>query len=225
MGALPMPGADLAQAGDDELVRAARAGTAEALRIMIKRNNQRLYRLARAVLKDDSEAEDVLQEAYVRAFTHLDQFRGEAGLSTWLARIVINEAIGRLRRERRRRSAAAAHGVEADIIPFPRTDRTDPERTMAQRQILDLVEHAADALPPRFRLVFMARIVEGMSVEETAQALGIRPETVKTRLHRARAMLRREIDQQVGPVLLDAFPFLGRRCDRLTEAVLRRLGG
>jgi RNA polymerase sigma-70 factor, ECF subfamily len=113
----------------------------------------------------------------------------------------------------------------ADILPFPRsTDRTDPERTMAQRQILDLVEHAADALPPRFRLVFMARIVEGMSVEETAEALGIRPETVKTRLHRARAMLRREIDQQVGPVLLDAFPFLGRRCDRLTEAVLRRLG-
>src|SRR3954454_13557508 len=110
MAALPMPGADLAQAGDDELVRAARAGTAEALRVMIKRNNQRLYRLARAVLKDDGEAEDVLQEAYVKAFSHLDQFRGEAGLSTWLARIVINEAIGRLRGEGRGRESAAPPG-------------------------------------------------------------------------------------------------------------------
>jgi RNA polymerase sigma-70 factor (ECF subfamily) len=113
---------------------------------------------------------------------------------------------------------------EAEIIQFPTSaPLDDPERNMAQRQILQLVENATDALPEVFRVVFVIRIIEGMSVEETADLLGIKPETVKTRLHRARRLLREQLDKQIGPVLLDAFPFAGRRCERLTGAVLNRL--
>jgi len=115
--------------------------------------------------------------------------------------------------------------AQAEIIPFPlNSDGGDPERTMAQRQILQLVEQATDNLPENFRAVFVARMIEGMSAEETAALLDVPPQTVKTRLHRARALLRKELDAKIGPILLDAFPFAGRRCDRLTAAVLKRLG-
>ncbi len=216
-----------AAAGDMELVQRARAREAGAFRAIMQRHNQRLYRIARGVVRNDGEAEDIVQEAYVRAFTHLDSFRGEASLSTWLSRIVINEALGRLRTRRRREQAMAPlqPAAQAAIIPFPLNSASDdPERTMAQRQILQLVEKATDNLPDIYRAVFVARVIEGLSMEETAEVLGIRPETVKTRLHRARVLVRRELDAQIGPVLLDAFPFAGRRCERLTGAVMRRLG-
>ncbi len=168
-----------------------------------------------------------MQEAYIRAFTHLESFRGDSSLSTWLSRIVINEALGRLRTQRPSVDLAAFEEprAAAEIIPFPLASKLDdPERTMAQRQLLQLVEQATDNLPDVYRVVFTARVIEGMSVEDTAEVLGLRPETVKTRLHRARRLVREQLDRQIGPVLMDAFPFAGQRCERMTETVMRRLG-
>ncbi len=209
-----------------ELVRRARTRDEAAVRAIMQANNRKLYRLARGILRNDSEAEDVVQETYVRAFTHLEDFRSESSLSTWLSRIAINEALGRLRRTRPTVDLAdVPEGtLEAQIIQFPLSAAPDPERTMAQREIQKVVEHAIDELPGAFRLVFITRVVEGMSVEETAQLLKLKPETVKTRLHRARAMLRDNVEKKIGPVVMEAFPFAGRRCERLTEAVLNRLG-
>ncbi|MDX8443279.1 RNA polymerase sigma factor [Mesorhizobium australafricanum] len=225
--AIEAAGIGAAEAGDMALARRALARDQDAFRAIIKTHNQRLYRIARGVVRNDAEAEDVLQEAYMRAFASLGAFRGEASLSTWLSRIVINEALGRLRK--RKRIVAMPENPEAQIIRFPqnRNDSNpgdDPERTMAQRQILVLVERATDSLPDVYRSVFVARVIEGLSIEETADLLGVRPETVKTRLHRARTLVRKALDDEIGPVLLDAFPFAGRRCERLTQAVMRRLG-
>jgi len=208
-----------------ELIDRARHRNEAAIREIMQANNRRLYRLARGILRSDSEAEDVVQETYVRAFTHLDGFRGESGLSTWLSRIAINEALGRVRSQRSHVDLGSVPEatLEAQIIPFPLSS-VDPEKSMAQREIQRVVEHAVDELPDVFRMVFIARVMEGMSMEETAKLLAIKPETVKTRLHRARAMLREHVERKIGPVIMDAFPFAGRRCDRLTEAVLKRLG-
>ncbi|MER9775676.1 RNA polymerase sigma factor [Mesorhizobium sp. M0220] len=211
-----------AASGDMQLVGRALARDGDAFRTIIKTHNQRLYRIARGVVRNDSEAEDIVQEAYVRAFAHLEAFRGDASLATWLSRIVINEALGRLRK--RRRMVAIPENPQAEIIRCPLNPSDDPERTMAQRQILELVERATDSLPDVYRLVFVARVIEGLSIEETGELLGVRPETIKTRLHRARALVRKALDDQIGPVLLDAFPFAGRRCERLTNAVMQRLG-
>jgi RNA polymerase sigma-70 factor, ECF subfamily len=167
----------------------------------------------------------VVQETYVRAFTHLDAFRGDSSLSTWLSRIAMNEALGRLRRRRPavELDALPQGAREAQIIPFPLTASDDPEKSMAQREIQRVVEHAIDELPETFRIVFITRVIEGMNVEETAEILGLKPETVKTRLHRARNMLRENVEKKIGPVVMEAFPFAGKRCERLTEAVLKRL--
>src|SRR5690606_37400745 len=198
-----------------ELVAAAQARRPEAIRTIIKRYNQRLYRLARAIVRNDADAEEVLQEAYLHAFAAIGGFRGEASLATWLSRITVNEALGRLRRKRRgaRLDAELAGAQQASIIPFPSANLSDdPERTMAQRQILEIVERASDNLPEVYRVVFVARVIEGLSVEETAEVLGLRPATGKTRLHRARALVRQDLEMQIGPLLLDAFPFAGKRC-------------
>lgn len=212
---------------DAELVRRALARDPDAFRAIMQKHNQRLYRIARGVLRNSTEAEDAVQEAYVSAFTHLASYRGESSLATWLSRIVMNEALGRLRQARPTVDidALTFSQNEAEIIQFPRSSlNDDPERTMAQRQILDLVEKATDELPEPYRLVFIARVIEGMSVEETADLLDIKAETVKTRLHRARRLVRDQLNKQIGPVLMDAFPFAGRRCERLTETVMKRLG-
>ena len=221
-----VPHAKLA-AADLQLVRRALGRDETAVRAIIKANNRRLYRLARGILRNDNEAEDVVQETYVRAFTHLAEFRGDASLSTWLSRIAMNEALGRLRRQRPgvELSSLPSGTLEAQIIQFPLLSATDdPERTMAQREIQHVVEAAIDELPEPFRMVFITRVVEGMNVEETADILGLKPETVKTRLFRARTMLRDNVEKKIGPVVMEAFPFAGHRCDRLTEAVLKRLG-
>ncbi|MGA8817439.1 MAG: RNA polymerase sigma factor [Xanthobacteraceae bacterium] len=216
-----------ARSDESDLVRRALSRDGAAFRTIMERHNRRLYRIARAVLRDDSEAEDAVQESYVRAFANLGTFRGDSSLSTWLGRIALNEALGRLRR---RRPAVPIDTMEvlrtpAQIIQFPNAmTAEDPERTMAQREILRLVERATEALPEIFRTVFVTRVIEGMSVQETAELLEIEPETVKTRLHRARHLLRDQLESEIGPVLLDAFPFAGRRCARVTDAVLRRLG-
>jgi RNA polymerase sigma-70 factor (ECF subfamily) len=223
----PAPAPRIAVPSDDaELVRRALARDDTAFRIIMERHNRRLYRIARGILRNDTEAEDVVQEAYVSAFTHLDGFRGDSSLATWLSRIAMNEALGRLRRERLAvdLDTFEAQRTEAQIIQFPQTVTSDdPERTMAQREILQLVERATDNLPEIFRIVFITRVIEGMSVEETADLLGLRPETVKTRLHRARRLVREQLDKQIGPVLMEAFPFAGRRCERMTNAVMQRL--
>jgi RNA polymerase sigma-70 factor, ECF subfamily len=214
-------------ASDAELVRRALARDEAAVRAIIKANNRRLYRLARGILRNDSEAEDVVQETYVRAFTHLANFRGDSSLATWLSRIAMNEAMGRLRRKQPTVELASLREgtLEAQIIRFPLLSAADdPEKSMAQREIQLVVERAIDELPEAFRLVFIARVIEAMNLEETAEILGLKPETVKTRLHRARAMLRNNVEKKIGPVVMEAFPFAGRRCDRLTDAVLRRLG-
>lgn len=213
------------RAGERDLVRGALARDPEAIRSIMRRYNRRLFRVARSILRDDSEAEDALQESYLRAFSHLGEFRGDAALSTWLSRIVINESLGRLRKPRASTvSLDALPKSEADIIAFPAQARQDdPERTMAQREIMRLVERAIDDLPEIFRTVLVARMVEGMSIEETSELLSIRPETVKTRLFRARELLREQIDRQLDPVLFDAFPFAGRRCERVVERVVGRL--
>jgi RNA polymerase sigma-70 factor, ECF subfamily len=210
---------------EDELIARARNRDEAAVKTLIRQNNQRLFRLARSIMKDDSEAEDVVQESYVRGFTRLHEFRGESALGTWLTRIVINEAYGRLRRRRITAnwdSVEAEHGAEAQIIPFP-SPQPDPERTMAQHEINQILERAIDALPEPFRLVLVARLVEEMSVEETAELLALRPATVKTRLHRARLLLRDDLERQVGPMLTDVCPFAGARCERMADAVIARL--
>src|SRR6476646_10742336 len=154
-------------------------------------------------------------------------FAGNSSLATWLGRIAINEASGRLRRRRStvEWTSLPPGTLEAQIIQFPLSAASqDPEKSMAQREIQHVVEHAIDDLPEAFRIVFITRVIEGMNVEETAEILGLKPETVKTRLHRARAMLRDNVEKKIGPVVMEAFPFAGKRCERLTDAVLKRLG-
>jgi RNA polymerase sigma-70 factor, ECF subfamily len=214
-------------AADAELIQRARSRDEAAVRSIMQANNRRLYRIARGILRNDSEAEDVVQETYVRAFTHLENFRGDSSLATWLARIAMNEALGRLRRQRPAVdwNSLPPGTLEAQIIQFPHSGASeDPEKSMAQRQIHNVVEHAIDELPDPFRIVFITRVIEGMNVEETAEILQLKPETIKTRLHRARTMLRDNVEKKIGPVVMEAFPFAGWRCERLTQAVLKRLG-
>ncbi len=214
-------------AEDADLVSRAKRKDEAAVRSLIQRYNRRLFRLARGIVRDDSEAEDVVQEAYVRAFTRLAEFRGESAFGTWLGRIVLNEALGRVRRRRRAAGWVSIDALEPNgrIIPFPLTSKQpDPERTMAQHEIRTVLERAIDDLPEAFRAVLVARLIEEMSVEDTAAVFGLRPETVKTRLHRARRLLQHALEKQIGPVLTDAFPFDGARCRRVADAVVGHLG-
>ena len=215
-----------AASADAGLVQRARDREEAAIRTLMQANNRRLFRLARGILRNDAEAEDVVQETWVRAFTHLDSFRGDSSFATWLSRIAMNEALGRLRRRRPavELDSLPQGALDAEIIQFPLSAAADPEKSMAQREIQAVVEHAIDDLPEAFRLVFITRVIEGMNVEETAEILGLKPETVKTRLHRARAMLRDNVEKKIGPVVMEAFPFAGKRCERLTDTVLKRLG-
>ncbi len=224
---MPTPKATTKLPAEDELIARARNRDEAAIRAIIRRNNQRLFRIVRAIVKDDSEAEDIVHETYIRAFTGLGKFRGESRISTWLTRIAINEAYGRLRRRRPTvdfDSIDESKIPDAEIIPFPSwAAQGDPERTMARHEIDQILERAIDALPEAFRIVLVARLVEEMSIEETANLLGLRPETVKTRLHRARALLRADLERQVGPMLTGAFPFAGKRCERMADAVVAHL--
>jgi RNA polymerase sigma-70 factor (ECF subfamily) len=201
----PAQAPQIAPAGttEAELVRRARERDEAAIRSIMQSNNRRLYRLARGILRNDSEAEDVVQETYVRAFTHLEDFRGDSSFATWLGRIAINEALGRLRRQRPNVewTSLPPGTLEAQVIQFPRSATSeDPEKSMAQREIQHVVEHAIDELPEAFRIVFITRVIEGMNVDETAEILGLKPETVKTRLHRARTMLRDMVEKKIGRV-------------------------
>jgi RNA polymerase sigma-70 factor (ECF subfamily) len=213
---------------DRALVDLARSRDEAAVRLIMQRHNRRLFRMARSVVKDDAEAEDVVQEAWVRAFTHLDGFRGDAQLSTWLTRIALNEALGRLRQRRDTVDLTDIDAIddqgETRVIYLPSAARdSNPEAAAARTEVRHLLELAVDQLPDAFRTVFVLRDIEEMSTEETASQLGLRPETVKTRLHRARRLLRQSLARTLSDATGEVFPCAGARCARITEAVLKRL--
>ena len=218
---------DASRLAESELIRRAVSKDEAAIRAIIRQHNRRLFRVARSMIRDDGEAEDMVQEAYLRAFSSLANFRGQSSLSTWLTRIVVNEALQRHRRhvESPIDVALVPQKQPANVIHFPLSGHQplDPERAVAQRQISHLLERAIDALPVEFRTVLVARVVEDLSIEETAELLDILPETVKTRLHRARRLLKIALAEHVDPLLGDVFPFDGQRCDRLANAVVDRL--
>lgn len=218
---------DYAALDDAALVRCVQAGERGAFRQIMKRCNQRMFRMVRGVLQNDSEAEDVVQEAYVHAFENINGFRGDASLATWLTRIALNEAYGRLRRRRETMTIDRFETSEAasdNVLSFPnRSGGDDPADVAARAQLRHLLERAVDGLPEAFRMVYLLREIEGCTVQETATTLGLRVETVKTRLHRARRLLRNAINDSVGAAGGDAFPFLGARCERMTGAVMARI--
>lgn len=215
----------LANAGDDYLIDLARRGDESAVRALVQRYNRRLYRVARAVLRDDAEAEDAVQEAYVSAFAALDRFRGDSSFATWITRIALNAALGR---KRRRRPTVGLESVErqdadtARVLLFPAIQH-NPEQAMSRSQARELLEQVIEELPDAFRTVLMLRDVEGMSVEETAAHLEIKSATVKTRLHRARKMMRAALASHAASTLPDLFPFAGSRCERMADRVVTAL--
>ena len=206
-----------AEPSDEEIVERIRKGDTEQFEILMRRHNQRLYRAVRSVLRDDEDTEDVLQETYVRAFMHLDQFLGRARFSTWLTRIAVNEALHR--RKRRSRFTAIDEIEQTLEAPGP-----GPERGAVDGELRRVLEAAIDQLPEDFRTVFMLRDVEGLSTAETAQTLDIAEETVKTRLHRARRKLQQHLERGVRQSVREVFAFGNVRCDRLVAAVMQRLG-
>jgi len=216
-----------ARPAEADLIHKAITGDEMAIRAIIRTHNRRLYRVARSIVRDDSEAEDVLQEAYLHAFSALADFRGQSSLSTWLTRIVFNEALQRRRRrvDLPTENTGLQQKMQSQVIPFPYVGNraADPESMTAQREFISLIEHAIDELPEDFRTVLVARAIEDMSIEETAELLGIKPETVKTRLHRARRLLKEDLADYFGSFMDGVFPFDGARCDRVTDAVIERL--
>jgi RNA polymerase sigma-70 factor (ECF subfamily) len=210
------------------LVHRARDREPAAIREIIRTNNRRLFRVARAVLRDDTEAEDVVQETYVRAFSRLAEFRGDAAIGTWLTRIALNEALGRRRRARPTVDIEGLAEMPDDdgaaILPFPGGSQPRPDAALGRTEVREMLQRAIDGLPDLFRVVFMLRDVEGCDIDETAAQLGIRPETVKTRLFRARRLLRTALESELSAGLSDVFPFDGARCDRMADRVLQRLG-
>jgi RNA polymerase sigma-70 factor (ECF subfamily) len=212
-------------ASEAELVSRAIGRDERAIRLIVQQNNRRLYRIARSVVRDDGEAGDIVQAAYGLAFTRLGTFAGHSTLGTWLGRIVLNEA---LRRLRRRVETVELSAFERELHHSPAISAlalapADPERLTAQREICRLLELAIDTLPEPFRIVLIARAVEGLSIDETASLLGIKSDTVKTRLHRARALLRSALRSNADPSLTDTFPFGGERCARITANVLNQV--
>jgi RNA polymerase sigma-70 factor (ECF subfamily) len=225
----PQPALALETLDDAALAARIAARDVEAVRLLMTRHNQRLLRTARAVLRDRAEAEDALQEAYLKAFRGISEFRGEASLTTWLTRIVLNEALARRRSQLRRAKALDQSGaVDLETYRSRLAAGSDmarsPEAETARKEISRLLERALAELPPNFRLVFVMREIEGLSVEETAETLEIPAGTVKTRLLRAKERLRRALDPELKDALGDAFAFLGPDCERLTGKVIAALG-
>lgn len=211
---------------DADLAQRVATGDEAAVRLLMRRHNQTLYRTARSILRDDAEAEDALQEAYLKAFRAIGAFKGDSKLSTWLVRIVVNEALGRLRKTRR---GAEIIVLDGDLGTEPRSEMpttegdAQPEREAQRSEARALMERKIDDLPDAFRTVFMLRAVEEMSVEETAASLGIPEATVRTRFFRARALLRESLARELDVATDVAFAFLGERCDRIVESVAARL--
>jgi len=219
---------DYAALGDAELARRCAAREREAVTHLIASNNQRLFRTAWSILKNRSEAEEAVQSAYLRAFAAMESFKGRSALSTWLTRIVINEALGRRRADERRRRHLEKEGI-AVMDTYRETlmrgsDTEAPDVALARREVRSLLEQAVAALPDNFRTVFVLRDVEGLSVQETAEILETPEATVKTRLFRARRRMQEILAPELGSVLSGTFPFAGADCASLTRRVLEALG-
>lgn len=223
--AIEAPGPDIGELSDEELVLRVRAGEPALYELLMRRHNQRLYRAIRAVLRDDREVEDVMQQAYLNAFLHLDQFKGTARFSTWLTRIAVNQAIRRGRTEIRRHEVITPSDSGDRLIDRAPAPGLDPEHTMYGQELKDVIEGLLESLPEPYRLVFVLREVEGLSTADAAECLGINEDTVKTRLHRAKGLLRTQLDQRLGPATSSVYAFHLSRCDRVVAGVMARLGG
>lgn len=216
---------------DAELAQAVAAGDRRAFGVMMKRYNQLLYRTARSVLRDDADAEDAVQDAWLQAWRAMGGFRAEARLSTWLVRIAVNESLGRLRVARRSADVIPLDTTGEGVEPFaaeanmqqPESER--PESVAERGELRRILEERIDGLPEAFRSVFVLRAVQDMSVDEVAACLGLPEATVRTRHFRARAMLRDALAREIDLAVADAFSFAGARCDRISARVLARLDG
>jgi RNA polymerase sigma-70 factor (ECF subfamily) len=221
--------AHAAPAEDDRgLASRAAAGDTAAFEAIMRRHNRALFRTARSITQDDAEAEDAVQESYVRAYSALGEFRSDSTLRTWLTRIVINQSLARLRKRRREVQTTPVDNIvdlEARLEQgyLDRALGETPEREAMREQVRRLLEASIDALPSAFRTVFVLRAVEELTVEETAECLAIPAATVRTRFFRARALLRRSLAREAASVLDEAFAFDGERCDRIVERVLRMI--
>ncbi len=208
---------------DEEIVGCVLAGETALYEVLVRRNNARLYRVTRAILGSDEDAEDVMQDAWVRAFEHLDQFAGRARFSTWVTKIAAHEALARMRARRRFVDLDALTETDEDAMGKLRSAEPTPLEHALDRELAALLEAAVDSLPLLYRSVFTLRELEGMSTAETAECLELSPEAVKVRLHRARAMLRRELEARTGAARGETFAFHLSRCDRVAAAVMRRI--
>ncbi len=209
---------------DSEVVRRILAGEIELFEIIMRRYNQRLYRAARAILGDDIEAEQVMQEAYFLAYTHLAQFAGKAKFSTWLTKIAAHEAVARLRRRSRFVDFDSFAESEKGKRMLSTAERT-PEQKVLNNELKNLIEAAVENLPELYRSVLVMRDVEGLDTAETAECLDISEETVKTRLHRARALMRKQLYERAGVTQHALFSFERPRCDRVVAEVFKRIYG
>jgi RNA polymerase sigma-70 factor (ECF subfamily) len=215
---------DKTSVADLELAARAARGDAAAMEAIMRRHNRTLYRAARSILRSDAEAEDAVQEAYVRAYQSLPEFRGEANLGTWLTRTAVNEALSRLRR-RRREDNVVTFGEQFDPDTTSSASADGPESAAMREQLRAVLERHIDTLPAAFRTVFVLRALEEMSVEEVSACLDLAPATVRTRYFRARALLRESLERKLDVASMDAFGFAGTRCDRIVAAALRRIRG
>lgn len=226
--ARPVPGGTLT---DEEVAARVLAGETGLFEVLVRRYNRRLFRIARAIVRDEAEAEDIMQETYVRAFAALGQFQGRSSWATWLTRIAVNEALARLRRRGRFVGREGIDGGEDDMESEQAARGVSggrsigPEETTSARELSGFVERAVDDLPDSYRMVFMLREVEELSTIETAACLDISEELVKVRLHRARGELRRLLDARLGAATREVFDFHLSRCDRIVAAVMGRLSG
>jgi RNA polymerase sigma-70 factor (ECF subfamily) len=212
----------LSSVPDEQIVAKVLAGQKALFEVLMRRHNERVYRAARAIVRDENEAEDVMQQAYVNAYSHLRQFDGRSQFSTWLTRIAIHEALARVRRRARYIPMDVEH-LAAPSLARTASSSPDPETLAFSRELGALMESAIDRLPEGAREVFMLRKVEGMSTEEVAAALDVSEAVVKTRLSRARAALRRDLSAGTETAASNTFRFLRPRCDRVVTAVLARI--
>ena len=218
---MPRESLDLSIA-DLEVVRRVLAGETELFEIIMRRYNQRLYRATRAILGDDAEAEQVMQEAYVLAYTHLAQFAEKAKFSTWLTKIAVNEALGRLKRRSRFVDLDSLAESEKGKRMLTSVERT-PEQKVLNSELKNLLENAVESLPERYRSVLVMRDVEEMDTAETSECLAISEETVKVRLHRARALMRKQLYARAGVTRQELFSFQKPRCDRVMATVMKQI--
>jgi len=208
---------------DEEVVQRVRQGQHELFELLVRRHNRKVYRAIRSVVSREDEIEDVMQQAYLNAFANLRQFEGRSLFSTWLIRIALHEAFARRQRQLPNVGGGRGRQEQIHLVDTIKADAPDPEQQAYAEQLKRVLEVAVDRLPDTYRTVFMLRDVEGLSTSDASAALGIGEEAVKTRLHRARAMLRRDVSGQVGAVAPGTFDFHASRCDRVVVYVMERI--